>query len=197
MLSDILKEQTATEHQQLEVSLVRRLKGMEDISAYVQLLDVFYGYYAGVEPLLDKYLNDEVLPHYSRRRKAGLLLQDAQHFNSHHHPELCDELPPVNNLYQAMGVMYVLEGSTLGGQIITKMIVKSLNLATTDGTMFFSGYGDNTQPMWASFRQALNHYDDEAEQVVNAARATFVTFKNWIELKLSTEQQHIPDKETA
>lgn len=191
MLSTILKEQTAKEHQQLEVSLVQTLKQMRHTSEYVQLLKTFYGYYTPIEPLLDKHINESIIPQYNERRKADLLMQDVQHFGGDDAVQLCTTLPPINNMYQALGVMYVLEGSTLGGQIITKMIMKGLNLPNEDGVAFYSGYGAETPAMWASFKDALNKYEDHAEEIVEAARQTFVTFKDWIELRLTVNKETV------
>ncbi|WP_312900348.1 biliverdin-producing heme oxygenase [Chryseobacterium taichungense] len=69
------------------------------------------------------------------------------------------------NESEALGAMYVIEGSTLGGNVIAKQLSK------TDGFdevtfNFFGCYHENTGAMWKDFKEVLDteitepHYDD-------------------------------------
>jgi heme oxygenase len=49
--------------------------------------------------------------------------------------------------------LYVLEGSTLGGQILTRQIHDQLGFTPEYGCQFFSRYGPRVYEMWKTFGQ--------------------------------------------
>ena len=84
-----------------------------------------------------------------------------------------------------MGALYVLEGSTLGGQMIARMLQKNPLLNLVPGQLnFFLGYKKETGPKWKSFQAALNLLDGETETLVSTARQTFSLFTQWTEQTL-------------
>jgi heme oxygenase len=85
------------------------------------------------------------------------------------------------NEAHALGSFYVLEGSTLGGQVITKHLLSERWLPA-EGLRYFNPYGSRTGEMWRSFRrwleiQAQHH---AANDIVAGARATFVVLQKWL-----------------
>jgi heme oxygenase len=93
------------------------------------------------------------------------------------------DLPEYRNYLQAFGALYVLEGSTLGGPYISKMIQKQLDKPDMEGLSFFNSYGDETGMMWDRFKVVLDRQaDNEAEQnvILQSANETFQKFKSWI-----------------
>ncbi|MBT1702896.1 biliverdin-producing heme oxygenase [Chryseosolibacter indicus] len=183
MLHQHLKEQTAYAHQVLEKKLVTRIKNIRSVEDYATLLKVMYGYYAAIEIQIQPYITDESLLNFTARRKADSILDDISSFMPVGQLPLCTDLPVVKSYAQSLGVLYVLEGSTLGGQIIAKMIANQLNLKDKKGISFFLGYGEKTQVMWESFKEKLDQpfNDFEKEEIIGAANDTFITFKNWID----------------
>ena len=80
-----------------------------------------------------------------------------------------------------LGAMYVLEGSTLGGQYIAHTVESALNLQSGVGDAFFRGYGKDTMPRWREFQQVLaTTPDSEAEAVIGAAKQMFAIFRVWM-----------------
>jgi heme oxygenase len=77
----------------------------------------------------------------------------------------------------------VLEGATLGGQIITRHLQTHLGLTPESGTAFFHGYGPETGPRWKSFVSGLR---TEAQKVnaddgiIENANLTFETIAQWL-----------------
>jgi len=95
----------------------------------------------------------------------------------------CTDLPVLDTLYQVLGCMYVLEGATLGGQIITRHVQRVLHLGECSGCTFFHGYRSDTATMWKSFGQLLvTHISNgEAENaVIVASCETFTLFHQWL-----------------
>ena len=184
MTLDILREQTRQAHTALEKIIVPHIKNATRES-YAQLLRIFYGYYKPVEDLIDTYIDDQTIPNYTDRRKAATILDDIKEMTGDNAvPQLCSHLPAITDVYRALGAMYVLEGSTLGGKIIGKMLTSNLQLTNDNGIKFFSGYGPGSDAMWASFITALNNYlasQQQQEEIAAAATDTFTSFKAWIE----------------
>ena len=79
--------------------------------------------------------------------------------------------------------MYVLEGSTLGGQIITAMLKRQMERESDTGLSFFLGYGEETPRMWERFKSYLNREFSVQQQgeILRAANETFNSFHNWVQ----------------
>ena len=99
-------------------------------------------------------------------------------------PEICQEnqLPVIDSPFRALGALYVMEGSTLGGVYIVKMIQKKLS-GKENIFHFFSGYGDRNPLMWNRFKNALDHSTADEEEIaliLSGAEDTFHKFYEWI-----------------
>ena len=185
MISERLKQATHHAHQSLEAMLIPAMKQIRHSSEYAQLLHLFYGYYYPLEIILTPFAS-AYLPDFEQRRKSALLLRDLEAMGeSTDSIPLATKLPAINNISQALGAMYVLEGSTLGGTHIAKMLSQQLELTSNEALLFFQGYGPVTGSMWKTFIQALNDYPaTEAEEalLVQAANDTFDLLKQWTAL---------------
>jgi heme oxygenase len=183
MIADQIKNETLTHHQALEALMVRQLKSMKNAADYTDVLEIFYSYFGGLELRIHEALAGTFS--VAERRKAGDLASDIEHFGAKV-PALAsgDDLPRIDNHLQAIGALYVIEGSTLGGIHISNMISKQLELADNQGLRFFNGYGNDTAAMWESFKAYLNQQpqnENEEREIIAAANETFVKFKQWME----------------
>ncbi len=183
MLSAQLKAYTGEAHASLEKKIIQKIKTISSRQDYYNILSLFYGYYHELEVRIDSFLDTAFLPDYQRRRKADVMARDMASL-----PEtageavLCRELPAIGTHLQAVGVLYVLEGSTLGGQAISSMISKQINISG-DGLSFFTGYGAETPRMWALFIDQINCLKlsiPERHEVLDAAHHTFTKFESWV-----------------
>jgi len=186
MILDHLRTHTRSSHQALEKLLIPRIKNISGKDEYASLLAVFYGYFSPLEQQLTSYINTDRIPDLNERRKASILLEDYLLISDNQNKiSLCEDLPIITNEAEAIAVLYVLEGSTLGGKVITQLITKNLGIEPWDGIRFFYGYGDQTGVMWQKFIAILDNYPiDEAIGLAMAKTAddTFIKFKNWIDL---------------
>ena len=185
MFSDKIKEATLTSHQQVEKALVGKMKAIRSMDDYVSLLKIFYGYFGGLEQQIEAYINHLQLPDHNNRRKTDAIAEDIQDLGGNV-PVIANgsHLPAITNNLQAFGALYVIEGSTLGGSIISGMMQKHLTFNDQKGLSFFNGYGEQTQQMWGNFKSALNAVvksEAEEAEVLQAANDTFAHFNNWIE----------------
>lgn len=184
-LLEQLKSETLSNHQQLEKNLILRLKGMENPNDYIRILQLFYAYFGALEDQINQYIGPDQLADYAERRKTASIKNDILALDGEV-PQKASigDLPVIENILQAFGALYVIEGSTLGGQVISKMITKQLGLSTEAGISFFRSYVDNTMTMWQSFKVVLEKHaasQTDADLITEAANETFAKFSLWME----------------
>lgn len=183
--SEQLKRYTHVNHQLVEKILVARMRSITTPDAYVKLLQLFYGYFGALEDKINKHIGLVQLADYSKRRKSNSIFNDIKDLGGTIPQKAEDpDLPEIENHLQAFGALYVIEGSTLGGSIISKIIAKQLNLLNDKGLSFFRGYSNETEKMWEDFKEILNGLPQtqaDVALILNAADDTFVKFKLWIE----------------
>ena len=188
MLRDKLRSATREHHARLE----RVLDIPDSIGSeadYTRLLVRMYGFYTPLERRLRTF-DDALREHGVRvrpRLKAEKLELDLHAFgwtpDAVSALPLCAELPCVSTDAHALGCLYVLEGSTLGGQIISRRIRQALEIDGDAGLAFFRAYGAHTGRMWQGFVEGLNAYpatDAEAAQATQSARDTFAAMERWL-----------------
>jgi heme oxygenase len=77
----------------------------------------------------------------------------------------------------------VLEGSTLGGAVIKKMISGRCPAIPETAFTFFSGYGEHNRDMWLLFLNSFNTAittDTDTRLAIDAANACFTGLEEWI-----------------
>ena len=158
-----------------------------DLPTYRAALECFFGLYAPLEEGLGKLrpLLAE-LTDLEQRWKTPLLAHDLTVLGVR-----CAGLPlspfhvTLDSRAQALGAMYVLEGATLGSQIMIRHVRKCLNLDEATGAAFLQGYGSLTGPRWQTFLGVLCRLigeEPETSEAVASACQTFEAFLSWSRL---------------
>jgi heme oxygenase len=191
----ILQHQTAAAHLDLErrLDLFNRVRTLAE---YRQVLARFYGIYAPLEPVLWRALTalkQELT--LDSRRKAPLLSADLSACGLSNR-DIVDlprwqAMAPFPAQSQALGQLYVLEGATLGGQVMRRHFRKVLALKKDRGLAFFNSYGADVAERWRCFREVFARYVTTAKQqelALNGANTTFEMFKSWMEEKPEARQ---------
>lgn len=83
----------------------------------------------------------------------------------------------------AVGALYVLEGSSLGGQFLSRQLHERLQLEPANGGAYFAAYGAATSEHWQAFRRWANDQLSDPRSTctaAEAARLTFVRFGNYL-----------------
>lgn len=192
MLITQIRASSGKEHQDLENTLlpyIDRIRSRED---YTRLLQAFYGYVLPVQEKIMLHIDQRSVPDIGLRRNAGLLEKDLHELGGAAPQEFCQDLPPIRSHAEALGALYVLEGSTLGGKIISKMIAGKLD--SSAGLKFFNGYGEKTGTMWKEFLLRLqeNDHPDHNGTIVESVQSTFLLFDKWLKEKLETNEGKQP-----
>lgn len=188
MLTKALKTSTSGAHKSLENSAFMRPlhTGTIDLTYYQLLLKKFYGIFYPLEAAVNRH--HEVLqywlPDLQQRRKAATIEEDLMLLGAQTIDIPFLKIEGINTPAAALGAMYVMEGSTLGGRFIAKTIQKRLDLSSAQGVQFFHGYGQETGPMWQQFQQALLDFEvghsEAVPEVIAAANYVFKEFELWI-----------------
>ena len=189
MLSQKLSEQTRAAHRSIESSLAFAPVMSESftLEQYTCLLKGFYGFIAPVESTVISLLTD-LLPDASERQKTGWLVQDltALSLSSKEMSKLPLRHYTFTNRYEAFGFLYVIEGSTLGGQMIVKKLKENPLLASAV-FHYYTGYGTATGQRWKAFKEAINHIPEAHHQaVVRSANDTFAALESYMNKNASS-----------
>ncbi len=91
-------------------------------------------------------------------------------------------LPRLAAPVDAMGALYVLEGASLGGQIIARQLKGQLGVVPGAGGTFFASYGERIGENWRRYLAALERFSDSppaAARIEAAALETFESFLVW------------------
>ena len=176
-----LKTRTAHQHQQTEDG-VDLMSDDFTLGDYKDLLVRFYAFYQSFEARMTRAIAEhEVDFNYAERLNAPKLVADLRSLGLTE-TEIAaiksfDETPALDSPEKIFGALYVVEGSTLGGQIIARHLKAKFDRDETNGIAFFSGYAQETGKMWNAFRAAITEFADgenvNHEEIIESANETF------------------------
>ncbi|MBP3942089.1 biliverdin-producing heme oxygenase [Sphingobacteriaceae bacterium WQ 2009] len=182
MLSEQIKNATKSGHQELEKTVILKLKAIRSKQDYAEVLKYFYAYFTLLEKKLNPFIPAALTPYYSLRRDASYIERDIIELGASLENLPSSYSPEITTVHQAIGALYVLEGSIMGGPYIVKMLQQ---YGMDQGFNFFQGYGDASQGKWQEFTSLINTEitnPKAIEEAIEAAKDTFnqfsKTFKN-------------------
>jgi heme oxygenase len=177
---EALRQGTATLHQAVEREIGLNQSGLTR-KQYQHILGEFYRIYLPLEQALEAVLHRDLPSYYPGRRRTPHLESDLAHLkiNCARLPRRQD-LPSFPDLPAALGSLYVIEGSTLGGQMISRDLSERLGVVPGKGGTFFAGYGARTGRRWKEFLELLERHisPEETHIAVGHAREMFACFLN-------------------
>jgi heme oxygenase len=181
-----LRTETATEHQALE-STLDLLSPELTRDRLVDVLTAMHGFWAAAEDGLDAWADahpaDAQRVDWAQRRRTALFAADLAALGAV--PTGVPVLPEVPDTDAALGRLYVLEGSSLGGVFIDRHLATLPQLDDAGRLSCFSPYGERTGAMWHAFRtvtRARIADGGDADRLVGAARQTFGALADWCDV---------------
>jgi heme oxygenase len=186
---DHLRERTRPEHEATETLLPVMSPDLTR-AAYAGYLAGLYAAVGAWETYAAAHAPHIAVPLLQERHRAALLEQDLRAlgapvpalapFDASRIPGLAAGSPPA-----FLGAMYVVEGSSLGGQYIARHLDSTLALTPGNGAAYFHGYGERTGALWNQFKSVLAALPDtDEDQVVGAALAMFALFADSLSVAL-------------
>ncbi len=184
-----LREKTAPMHKALEQTeisqqIISPSLTKEQYQSYLQkMLSIHRSVEANAFPLLV-----ELIPDIADRSKTNAIASDLKNLAS---AEKANNVAFIDEQFVAsasfcFGMMYVTEGSTLGGMYILKNVAAVMGEETKDVTHFFNCYGQATGSKWKAFLSAFDKYsasasDKQKDEIIAGAiygfKRTFEVFK--------------------
>ena len=187
MILGLLRERTAHLHERVERT-VDLPTALRSLAGYASLLVRFHGFYAPLEERLGGVVGyDGAGLDLAARQKTRLLRDDLSALGRTAADidalPRCHDLPVVTAPGEALGCQYVLEGATLGGQIVRRQVERRHGLTPDRGCAFFSSYGERVGAMWKEFCEVAERYaarPGAGEPIVAGAVATFRCLDRWL-----------------
>lgn len=176
-----LRASTADCHKQLELNnlSLALLSNNVNETIYCSYLIQLYRFVKGFEQYVYPELGQPFL-NINDRKKAHFIEEDLKALGIaiDKHTLIEEEFfrDTYPDLYSAAGALYVLEGSTLGGQIIVKHLQKVMPSSFVN-TAYFSGYQQRTGSMWKEFLQQLTALPQSTQQEQLIITGAITTFK--------------------
>jgi len=176
-----LKTHTSDLHQHMENRLEKVLFRPDLSTAnYSLLLQSFYTLYQNLEGTIMGYTASSKL--MENRSKLRLLEKDITYLEKFRGQswEPTTETTTVCYIYSepsALGAMYVLEGATLGGRMISKYLMRHPWIDLKGCLNFFNSYGEKRGDMWKLFITSIEEYaqlnTDKIPSILDGALNTF------------------------
>jgi heme oxygenase len=188
MILQRLRMETRSHHDRLDHHplMVQLISTAVSLPLYETLLKKFLGFYQSLEPQLAAYDHWSSLGiNLNQRLKTPSLLKDLRSLDiGARDLPLAPRPEWIHNEASAMGTFYVMEGSTLGGQVITKHLAARLNLSPDHGLAFFSSYGADVGTRWKETREALVRFAEQShadDMMIESAKQTFTALAAWLD----------------
>jgi heme oxygenase len=183
----VLKSSTAEKHQAVE-NLMPFFRERFSLQDYTRTVAAFLGFFEPVEQALREAadwsnvgidIQDRSRAHLLRNDLIALGLSPSQIASL----PRSTSMPPFHNLESALGCLYVLEGSTLGGQVIGRELARRFDIDASSGASFFLSHGSRVGEMWKEFCAAMREHvqtPDGRRSAVDAAWQTFSSLEGWM-----------------
>lgn len=176
-----LRRATADHHRAVEA--VTRLDGDWGLDHYTRVLWGFEAFLKHWEPAMQAALPHRLRPWFASRSRMPFLQADLDLLGRPAPPPEGQDAalrpwPRLSSPAAAMGSLYVLEGSALGGQLIARRLRERHGRGAGEGGAYFTGWAARTGEMWRQFRAELAAElgDDEAA-IAQACEGAVDTFR--------------------
>lgn len=186
MILEQLRVHTAAAHQALE-NEVHIEQAARDLKSYRRLLERFYGFHQPFEARIGALPGWNEVGYDPRSRLKSPWLRDdleSLGLGSDEIQELplCGHLPEIRTIAQGFGCAYVMEGSTLGGRHIARLLENGPGSQLP--RRFFQSYGSEVGMKWKEFCASLEEFSAECPhsetEIIRAADTTFTCFREWV-----------------
>lgn len=187
----LLRTATRDEHTATEAT-VPLMDPSLTLPQYVDVLTRMYRIVRAWDRWADAHVPEDLQPILRTRRRANLLADDLKSLGSI--PPSDQEIPHQRMESTAvagdpravfLGRMYVMEGSTLGGQLLARHVEERFGFAEGVGDSYFRGYGEATGERWRQFKRFLEELPEEGtDTVVASARNMFALFAEAMSQKI-------------
>lgn len=92
-----------------------------------------------------------------------------------------ENLPEIKNFGNFLGHAYLLEGSRLGGKVISSSLKHHLDLDECTGAAYFSSNGEDINSRWKKYKNIVEIYvkKNDGNEIINSAKECFKSMHDW------------------
>ncbi|MGE6740396.1 biliverdin-producing heme oxygenase [Allorhizobium pseudoryzae] len=183
-----LKAETREVHERLDHAIMA-LDPFGSRDNYGRFLNVQWAFHAMIAPL---YADDDLarlLPDLGERCRFASIEADLADLGMAAPATLSGSRPVAAHTAEALGWLYVAEGSNLGAAFLLKAAQKSLGLGEDFGARHLAGHPEGRALHWRQFTAALDAADlapEDEEAVTVGARKAFAFVRAQVEAEAST-----------
>ncbi|MET0207912.1 MAG: biliverdin-producing heme oxygenase [Burkholderiaceae bacterium] len=177
-----LRQSTGPLHGRIEALL--RLEAPMAPARYGRIVRGFHEFLHLWEQRVRFALPDDLHAWFDERRRSPFAERDIAALHLPDAPDLrasargAQQLLRLDSQAAAFGALYVIEGSALGGQVLTPRLAAVHGYAPERGAAYFHGFGARTGAMWREFRLlAQERVGHDEEALASAACAAVQTFQ--------------------
>ncbi|MGZ5272935.1 MAG: biliverdin-producing heme oxygenase [Kaistella sp.] len=157
MISETLKANTKILHDRVEAKFNsgKIFDGTFDVNDYRNLLQYNYLFLLNFENAVFSVISAQNAEEINleNRRKLALIEKDLDVLSME---KSTVQIPSaIKNEAEAFGILYVMEGSTLGGNMIAKQLSKNPDFQEITFS-YFRCYGDKTGSYWKNFKEVMD-----------------------------------------
>lgn len=187
MLTEELKRQTDADHERLDEQplLAALMSPRLRLEEYREVMGRMRSCFEAAEPAIAGQLGVESLSDWHYASKLPHLARDCEVLHS---PKTQPGSLSLADRHEALGALYVLFGSSLGGRFIVKNVTRTLSLGETTGAAFYQSALEDLDS-WMEFKKRLNEaylgHNSPVEAVVRGARKCFTLFTDSFEKSLA------------
>ncbi|WP_158915861.1 biliverdin-producing heme oxygenase [Caulobacter sp. S45] len=192
---DRLRAATAVAHRRLERDLdLLRPPLLKD--RFARLLERFWGFHVVWEATVGRHGDLAAL--MTSRSRLVHLKRDLQALGLSAHeiarlPQCAAAADLSHTVEAAIGSLYVMEGSTLGGRLIGRALQGRPWLPEA-GLTYFDPYRTETGTMWRAFQDHVRSASSDADQpaIEAGATQTFELLRGWLTRPPASAQNSVP-----
>jgi len=183
MLLQKLKESCNERHLQIRAGDYAKkiMNQCLSLQEYKELIVANYYFHGKIEESLTSFLLDIPELSYTNRLKTPALTKDLRALNlnsvAFDHREGQPNIT-INSFSEAIGTLYVTEGTAIGGAIIKKNLLKIPSIYTNSHIHFFGCYGKELSPLWKNFATYLGGVKVEEPSTILKAKEVFLFYEN-------------------
>jgi len=184
-----LKAATSTTHDSLDKRVMAA-----DIFAnrdnFARFLRVQYRFHRDIDALYSHAGLLALVPDLAERRRLPRISHDLLDLGSDVPAETAPAVDAGITLPEALGWLYVAEGSNLGGTVLFKLARERLQLGADFGARHLAAHADGAARHWRSFTAVLDAAELAAAHealVVEGARTAFQTVRAYVDEELHAD----------
>lgn len=187
-LTSRLRAETREAHSRIETNPLHRaiVEGRVTVVEYAALLEKMRAFHLQFENLVGtrpewRHYNFD----FDERRKTASLERDLAALQQPDLTAAIIALPLESATFPFIaGYLYVLEGSTLGGQILIRLLNQQLGITPATGGVYFTSYGPAVGRKWKECQDLLERIGGSsaiaADEMIAGASDAFSRLDRWL-----------------